>query len=222
MTYKGVLFDLDGTLLNTLPDLTFISNITMEEAGFPTHTEEEVKWYIGNGVELLFSRSLPKDANLSEEEYQALFQKMRENYLTYQNRLTRAYEGIDEMLKELKAMGVKSAIVTNKMDKAAKEVQEKYFPGLIDVSVGARPDLRLKPWPDQGLEALKAMGLDASECIYVGDSDTDIETGRMLNMPAIGCAWGFRGEEFLKEHGAAHIARKPSDIVDFVKYTEIL
>ena len=220
MNYRGVLFDLDGTLLNTLPDLTFISNKTMEEAGFPTHTEEEVKWYIGNGVELLFSRSLPKDVELSEEEYQALYAKMRANYLKYQNRLTRLYEGVQQMLEELKAMGVKTAIVTNKMDSAAKEVQEKYFPGLIDYSIGARDDLKLKPHPDQGMEAMKALGLTPEECIYVGDSDTDVETGNNLGMPTLAVTWGFRGEEFLREHGAVHIIDRPEQIVDFIKYTE--
>ena len=222
MKIRGVLFDLDGTLLNTLPDLTFISNQTMKEAGYPTHTEDEVKWYIGNGVELLFKRSLPPDVQLSEEEYQALFAKMRANYLKYQNTLTEVYPGIEEMLKALKEMGVKSAIVTNKMDSAAKEVQKKYFGDLIDYSIGARDDLRLKPYPDQGMEALKVLGLKPEECIYVGDSDTDIETGNNLRMPSIGCAWGFRGEEFLKEHGAVHIARVPADIVEFVKYTEVV
>ena len=102
MIIKGVLFDLDGTLLNTLPDLTFISNQTMKEAGYPTHTEDEVKWYIGNGVELLFKRSLPPDVQLTEEEYQDLFAKMRANYLKYQNTLTEVYPGIEEMLKALK------------------------------------------------------------------------------------------------------------------------
>lgn len=222
MKIKGVLFDLDGTLLNTLPDLAFISNITMKEAGYPTHTEEEVRWFVGNGVEVLFRKSLPEGLELSREEFDTLFAKMRANYLKYQNRLTELYDGIEEMLRDLKEMGVKTAIVTNKMDSAAKEVAERYFPGLIDYSIGTMEGMRIKPYPDEGLKALEILGLEAGECIYVGDSDTDIETGNNLYMPVLSCAWGFRGEEFLREHGAVNVIHHPKEIVDYIKYTETL
>ncbi len=219
MKIKAVLFDLDGTLLNTLPDLTNISNTTMREAGFPEHTEEEVKMFIGNGMRLLFERSLPKDISLSKEEYDRLYERMRANYLKYQNRLTVCFDGILPLLKALKAEGIKTAIVSNKIDEATKAVAARYFEGLVDFAIGTREELRIKPYPDLGLEALKELCVNAEECVYVGDSDTDIETGNNLGMPTLSVTWGFRSEEFLKEHGARYLVHTPGEILNFVRNT---
>ena len=222
MGFKAVLFDLDGTLLNTLPDLHYITNATLRQFGYPERSMDEVRMYIGNGVKLLISRALPDRAALSDEEFDVILQAMRQNYLKYQNRLTEKYEGIDELLRNLREHGVKTAIVSNKMDAAVQEVMAVYFDGLLDYGIGQRDDLRTKPHPDLCNEALRVLGVEARDCIYVGDSDTDIETGNNAGMLSLSVTWGFRDREFLRQSGALHFVNRPSDIMNYILYTETL
>ena len=213
MKYKAVLFDLDGTLLNTLPDLAYITNRTLREYGLPEHTEDDVRMYVGNGVRLLFERALPKDRVFTEEEVETMYRTMRENYVAYQNRLSVKYEGIDRVLTVLRENGVKIGIVSNKPDDATQGVVKRYFEGQIDFAVGQREGVPVKPAPDVTKSAREARGVRAEDCVYVGDSDTDIETGHMAGMPSIGASWGFRGREFLEEHGADMIADTPEELL---------
>ena len=216
MKYKAVLFDLDGTLLNTLPDLTFIVNKTMREYGLPERAEEEVRMFVGNGVRLLFERSLPKDRSFSEEEIEEMYRTMRANYVKYQNQFAVKYEGIDELLDTLKAAGVKCAIVSNKPDDAVIGVVDCYFKDQLDFAIGQREGCRPKPAPDVTNLALSELGVLASDCVYVGDSDTDLETGWNAGMESIGAAWGFRGRAFLEEHGARLIADTPRELQEML------
>ena len=220
MSFRAVFFDLDGTLLNTLPDLTFITNTTIGEAGFPPRTQEEIETFVGYGLPHLLNCALPEEAQDDPAFLKKWLPRMRANYMKYQNERALGYPGVPELLKALHAHGVKNVIVTNKIDPAAKEVAEHFFPGLIDVVVGSRDDIRLKPWPDQGEAALKELGFSARECIYVGDSETDVETGQNLGRLTLSVTWGFRRRETLIEAGAMHLIDTPEEILDYVLYTE--
>ena len=209
---RAVLFDLDGTLVNTLPDLHFITNQTLKELGYPERSEDEVRQFIGNGVKKLIARALPAGVTLTQD----ILDLMQANYLKYQNRLSTVYEGIPSVLQKMHDAGIRTAIVTNKPDAAAQEVSRKYFGDLIDVVQGAAEGIPVKPAPDTGNIILKKLGVKPEEAVYVGDSDTDIETGKNLLMPPISCTWGFRSEEFLREHGAEIIVRTPEELLEEV------
>lgn len=209
---KGVIFDLDGTLLDTLTDLTRIVNVTLKELGYPERSAEEVKWFVGHGARYLIGHALPEGVELTDE----IFARMLSNYAKYQNELTTYYEGVRELLLALKERGIRAAIVTNKPDAAAQEVQKIYFDGLLDYTVGVRPGEAVKPDPHTCFEALKKLGITAEEAVYVGDSDTDLETARNAGLRFVGAAWGFRGEAFLKEHGADVVIGSPLELLNYL------
>lgn len=213
MKYKAVLFDLDGTILNTLPDLAFITNKTLKEYGLPEHSEDDVRMFVGNGVRLLFERALPKDRSFSEDEIETMYHTMRKNYVAFQNVRSAKYEGIDRVLNTLREKGVKIGIVSNKPDDATQGVVKKYFEGQIDFAVGQREGVPVKPAPDVTNIALKALDVKAEDCVYVGDSDTDIETGHQAGMPSIGVSWGFRGREFLEKTNADAIVDTAEELL---------
>lgn len=215
-TIKAVLFDLDGTLLNTLPDLKEILNHTMTECGYPEKTSEEVTWCVGFGPVYMIRHALPEGLELTDEEFDAIYQVYRRNYLKYQNTLTESFPGIRELLEALKARGIASAIVTNKMEEATKRVVSRYFDGLITESVGCQDGLKLKPHPDMVNLCMERLGVTKDECIYVGDSDTDIDTGANAGMETLSVTWGFRKEDFLIAHGAKHLIRTPEEILYYV------
>ena len=205
---KAVIFDLDGTLVNTLPDLAFITNTTLTDLGFPKRSEEEVRMFIGNGMKKLISRALPEGVTLTQD----ILDLMQANYLKYQNRLSTVYDGVPTMLDELHSRGIRTAIVTNKPHAAALAVTEKYFGDLIDLTQGQEAGIPVKPAPDTGNIILRKLNLKPEEAVYAGDSDTDILTGRNLKMPVLSCTWGFRSESFLAEHGAEYFVHHPSEI----------
>ncbi len=209
---KAVLFDLDGTLLDTLPDLVRVTNATLRGAGYPERTVEEVKWMIGNGSVNLLKRALPSPDLFTDE----LFQEMLRNYLRYQNKKTKAFPGMKKTLRALKKSGIRTAIVTNKPYEAAGEVARKYFGELIDFTIGIRTGEAVKPDPYTTLEAIRHFGLTPEDCLYVGDSDTDVETAKNAGVPYAGAAWGYRGEAFLREHGAGNVMEKPEEILEIV------
>ena len=211
-TIKGVFFDLDGTVLNTLPDLINIANTTMRELGFPERTDDEIRMAVGNGMPKLLSRSLPEGVEVTPEIYAT----MKGNYLKLQNKYTAEYEGTTEMLRGLRELGLKTAIITNKPDDAAKEVSKQFFGDLMDIAIGVREGAKVKPDPGTCFEAMEALGLKPEEVIYVGDSDTDIETAKNAGIPCLSATWGFRGAAFLKEHGATVLVDTPADVLKFV------
>lgn len=211
-----VVFDLDGTLLNTLEDLKNSVNYALSQFGYPEHTLEEVRTYVGNGMVLLMQRALPggKDDPNFEEAF-ALFKK---HYSIHCNDITKPYDGIMELIGELKKRNFKVAIVSNKGDFAVKELNEIYFKDLIPVAIGEKESegIRKKPAPDTVFEALRQIGSTPETSVYVGDSEVDIETAANSGMDAILCEWGFRDRDFLIGRGAKVLVKKPSEILELL------
>ena len=208
--YSTYIFDLDGTLLDTLTDLTNSTNHAVQSIGCPTHTKEEVCSFVGNGIRKLIERALPSD--IEQEKFNQAFETFKSHYGQHCNDNTKPYAGIMEMLRELKARGKKVAIVSNKADFAVKELCRNYFGELADISIGEKEGIRRKPAPDTVITAMEALGSRPEECVYIGDSDVDIETAKNSKMDCISVLWGFRSEEFLIDHGASAFAQCPNEI----------
>lgn len=203
MKYKGVIFDLDGTLLNTLHDLYLSTNRALEKMNMPPRSEEEVCAFVGNGVEMLIKRALGEEHEDILPETLEIFKK---DYFLHGEDNTKPYPGITDMLKKLNESGVKCAIVSNKFDGAVKSLSQKYFGELILCAVGESENVRKKPAPDSVFKVMEFLGLDKSSCVYVGDSDVDILTAKNARIPCISVTWGFRKREFLIKNGAAVLA----------------
>lgn len=208
--YNTVIFDLDGTLLNTLEDLADAVNAALAEYGYPRRTIEEVRRFVGNGIGLLIRRAAPED--ITEEAYDRTLAYFKEYYGKHCNDKTKPYPGVPELLVRLKAEGYRLAIVSNKADFAVKELCGIYFADTVSVAIGEREGIRRKPAPDTVEQALGELGASREEAVYVGDSDVDIETARNAGMPCISVTWGFRDEEFLRAHGGRNFAADPEDV----------
>ena len=209
---KAVIFDLDGTLLNTLDDLADSTNYALSKFGYPTRTIEEVRQFVGNGVAKLIERAIPEGKNNSNfEECLAIF---KENYAQNMYNKTAPYNGIIEMLSNLKSKGIKIAVVSNKFDLAVKELCKKYFEGFIDFAAGENEaqGIKKKPAPDTVISVLNEFNFAPEDAVYVGDSDVDIMTAKNSKMPCISVTWGFRDEKFLLENGATILINAPSEI----------
>lgn len=209
---KAVIFDLDGTLLNTLDDLADSTNYALSRFGYPTRTIEEVRQFVGNGVAKLIERAIPEGKNNPNfEKCLAIF---KENYAQNMYNKTAPYNGIIEMLSNLKSKGIKIAVVSNKFDLAVKELCKKYFEGFIDFAVGENEaqGIKKKPAPDTVLSVLSEFNFAPEDAVYVGDSDVDIMTAKNSKMPCISVTWGFRDEKFLLENGATILINAPSEI----------
>lgn len=209
---KIVIFDLDGTLLNTLDDLADSTNFALSQFNYPTRTIEEVRQFVGNGVAKLIERAIPEGKNNPNfEKCLAIF---KENYAQNMYNKTAPYNGILDMLANLKSKGLKIAVVSNKFDLAVKELCQRYFNGYIDFAAGENEaaGIKKKPAPDTVLEVLKEFNLKPNEAIYVGDSDVDIMTAKNSDMPCISVTWGFRDEKFLLSHGATILIDFPDEI----------
>lgn len=202
--YKTVIFDLDGTLLDTLDDLTASVNVALQRHGLPPRSRDEVRRFVGNGVRLLMERAVP--GGRDHPDFERIYQDFREDYGLHCNDRTKPYPGILELLGRLKEQGYGLAIVSNKADFAVNTLREIYFNGLIDVAIGERETIRKKPAPDTVLAALKKLGAGSDTAVYVGDSEVDLETAANVPMDEIAVTWGFRGEELLKEKGAVKMA----------------
>lgn len=213
MKYSAVIFDLDGTLLNTLEDLTDSVNAALTKCGFPIRTIPEVRSFVGNGIRKLVWRAVPD--NTSDEQTETVFKEFCVYYEAHCNDKTRPYEGIMEMLEELFRQGYRMAIVSNKADFAVKELNELYFADYIKVAIGEKESegIRKKPAPDTVFMALQELGIAGENAVYVGDSDVDLETAENAGMPCICAEWGFRGKTFLMEHGGKMFAQEPMDIL---------
>lgn len=212
MTHKidTVIFDLDGTLLNTLTDLTNSVNYAMEQYHFPTHSEDAVRRMVGNGIYVLFEQAIPDGRNFPE--YDACVKTFQEHYEAHKKDFTRPFPGILELLKQLSQDGYKLAIVSNKFDQAVKELCKDFFTPYITTAIGESQSIARKPAPDTVFEAMKELGSTPDTCIYVGDSDVDIATAKNSGIPCISVTWGFRNQEFLIQHGGTHFAHHADDI----------
>lgn len=202
-----ILFDLDGTLLNTLDDLCDSTNYALSAFGYPARTLDEVRMFVGEGVRLLIERALPKAAKEKTDEVLAVFEK---HYDKNKENKTRPYDGIVAMLKEVCGR-YKTAIVSNKYDKAVAALRDKLFPE-VAFAVGEREGLAKKPAPDMAEYALKALKSEKKSAVYVGDSNIDILTARNSGLPIIAVSWGFRPRTMLEAMGADKIIDRPSEL----------
>lgn len=209
---RSVLFDLDGTLLNTLDDLCDSTNYALRACGYPERTLEQVRSFVGEGVRLLIERALPENAKEKTDEVLAVFSAY---YNVHKEDKTRPYDGIADMLNAVCAH-YRTAIVSNKYDAAVQSLREALFPQ-VAVAVGEQAGLRKKPAPDMPLHALALLGGDPTSAVYVGDSDIDILTARNSGLPVIACSWGFRDRALLERMGADIIIDRPSELLPALK-----
>ena len=209
--FETYIFDLDGTLLSTLDDLVASTNYALRWAGMPERTVEEVRMFVGNGVKLLMERAIPNGIN--NPKFEETYAKFREHYMEHNLDTTCPYEGIPELLRELKRRGKKLAIVSNKFYAATQELAKHFFPDTLEVAIGERDSIRKKPAPDTVLEALKQLGASKDNAVYIGDSDVDIMTAKNCDLPCISVLWGFRDKDYLVKHGGTIFVDKPSEIL---------
>lgn len=200
---NAVIFDLDGTILDTLADLTNAVNHALKTCGYEEKTQEKVCSYVGNGVRKLMERAVPEGT--SEQELKICFQEFRKFYEKNMHVYTRPYEGMEWLMQKLREKGFHVGVVSNKADFAVKELMRQFFDGLVDVSVGEMEGMRRKPAPDTLNLAMRRMNVAPENCIYVGDSDVDIQTAANAGIPCISVTWGFRDREFLLKNGAKTI-----------------
>lgn len=210
MRYKLAVFDLDGTILNTLDDLAVSLNYALKSSGFPERSIDEVRNFVGNGIRKLIERGVPPGTDVSAAD--RVHRDFTMHYKEHCADRTRPYDGITGLLGRLRMSGCLTAVVSNKADYGVRELCARYFPGMFDYAVGEREGIRKKPAPDSVNEVLKRLGISKEEAVYIGDSDVDIETAKNAGMDCIGVEWGFRGREFLEAHGAKVIVAKTEDI----------
>ena len=216
---KAAVFDLDGTLLDTLDDLAASTNAALEKKGLPVRTMQEVRSFVGNGIGNLIARALP-DGGAEHPQYQEVLDAFVAHYAEHSRDNTKPYDGITDMLDALDQKGIKLAIVSNKVDFAVKELSALYFGQRMMASIGDHPSRARKPAPDSVFAALKTMGISAEEAVYVGDSDVDVFTAHNAGMPCCAVTWGFRSEESLIAAGADYVAHTPQELLE--KITEMI
>jgi phosphoglycolate phosphatase len=223
--YRTYIFDLDGTLLDTLGDLAASVNYALRQNGLPEHTVDDVRRFVGNGVRKLMERAVPGGA--ANPQFETAYATFREHYMQHALDTTRPYDGIPEVLHALKARGCRLAVVSNKMMAATQELVAHFFPE-IEVAIGEHEaeGIRKKPAPDTVREALRRLNTQHStlntehsklntenSAVYVGDSDVDIETARNSGLPCISVLWGFRDRDFLVAHGATTLISNPRELL---------
>lgn len=215
--YTTIIFDLDGTLLDTLEDLKNAVNHVLAAHGYPIKTLEEIRKSVGNGTKVLLEKTVPGGSsnplfNTINEEYQKY-------YLEHCNEKTGPYKGVREAMKQLKDKGYKMAIVSNKPDSAVKELRDKYFGKYLNVAIGDKEGRRRKPYPDSVFAAIEELGSDHDECIYIGDSEVDFLTAENSGLPCISCLWGFRTQEELMSNGVdpENFIKSPDEIMSKIE-----
>lgn len=215
MKYTTIIFDCDGTLLDTLTDLANAVNHTLETNHLPTRTLDEIKAALGNGVAHLMRESLPPTT--SDADFETYLSEFKEYYGAHLQDYTAPYKDMLEVLDSLKEDGYKLAIVSNKIQEGITPLNAQYFGDRLPVAIGERPGLERKPAPDMVLQALKELNSTQDESIYIGDSEVDVATARNSGLLCIGVTWGFRDESLHKELGVEHIAREPKDILEIIR-----
>lgn len=212
--YTLAIFDLDGTLLNTLNDLAASVNAALAACALPPRTTDEVRSFVGNGIRRLIDRSVPKETekDLTDD----VFARFKEHYALHCADRTAPYDGIIALLEALRARGIKTAVVSNKADFAVKELCSRYFDGLLDEAIGEREGIKIKPAPDSVNEVLSRLGVSPENAVYIGDSDVDIQTAKNACMDCISVCWGFRSKDFLHENGAEVIAERPEQLLEMI------
>lgn len=209
-----VIFDMDGTVLNTLDDLATSVNYVLTRYGMPVHCTEDYRRYFGNGIRYALECAVPKGTE--ETTIDQMLPVFKEHYNAHCLDKTRPYDGIPELMKALRDRGFKLAIVSNKIDSAVKELNAKFFSAYVDVTIGEREGIRRKPAPDTVVQALKELKSSKHEAVYIGDSEVDLQTAANAGLPCISVLWGFREKDFLTEQGATVFANTPQEIYDLL------
>ena len=210
--YDTYIFDLDGTLLDTLDDLAAAVNYTLRTYGMPEHSRDDIRRFVGNGVRMLMTRAVPNGEQ--NPQFEEVFSTFRMYYMQHSLDTTHPYDGVPEMLAALKQRGCRLAVVSNKFDKATKELCRHFFADTIEVAVGEHEaeGIHKKPAPDTVIEALSQLDVGRENAVYVGDSDVDLETAHNACLPCISVLWGFRDKEFLLAHGAKTFINHPNEL----------
>ena len=212
---KTVIFDLDGTLLNTLDTIAYYGNYALQKHGFPSVPTDMHRRFVGNGPEKLVRRLL-QYCGAKESDFSSVFSSYLEAYNAEPLFLTRPYDGIMEMLSGLREKGILVGILSNKQDEAVTKTVIHFFRGYVDFIRGSMPGVPLKPAPDAVFDAMAYLRAEKSSTLFVGDTAVDIETGKNAGIRTVGCSWGFRGREELMAAGADHIADTPAEILKLI------
>lgn len=212
MKYRVALFDLDGTVLDTLDDLAVAVNYALEQEGFPTHTRERVCAYVGNGIGNLIQRAVP--SGTSPEITERTLATFRTYYAAHCAVHTKPYDGVLDMLRTLRENGIKTALVSNKADFAVQALAKDYFEGLFDVALGERAEIARKPAPDMVYRVLRELGASTKEAVFIGDSDVDVQTAKNASLDGIFVTWGFRDADCLRAAGATHLVHSTKELTE--------
>lgn len=210
----NLIFDLDGTLLNTIDDLWASVNHALAQYSLPSRSISEIRQFLGNGIASLVHKSMPTD---DAELESRVFATFRDHYMAHSLDHTRPYDGITDMLRQCKVHGHRTAIVSNKTHAAVQELHQRFFTGLIDTAIGEQPDIPRKPAPDMVHLAMHQLGATPDTSVYIGDSEVDLATARNAHLPCISVAWGFRDEPFLIQQGAAPIIHNPNELLSILQ-----
>ena len=219
MQYKAVIFDLDGTLVDSLADLSDSVNLMLESYGFPTHEVEKYRYFVGNGSKKLMERTLPRDKAASADFVEEALAKYKAIYKDRLLEKTRPYNGVRELLAELKSRGIPLAVCTNKHNDAALTIVKILFaPGTFEEVLGDRPGFPKKPNPATPLEIASHLGVKPDEVAYLGDTSVDMETAVHAGFLPVGVLWGFRPEEELVKSGAKVLLKAPLELLEKVEF----
>ena len=210
MNYDTYIFDLDGTLLDSLTDLAISCSYALRINNMPERTIDEVRCFVGNGVKKLMERAIPN--GLQNPAFEKTYADFRQHYLVHNLDNTKPYPGIIPLLKRLHSEGKNIAVVSNKFYAATQDLVKHFFGEYITVAIGERENIRKKPAPDTVFEALRQLSASLSGAVYIGDSDVDVMTARNCNIPCISVLWGFRTKEFLIKNGATTFVTAPDEI----------
>ena len=209
-----VVFDMDGTVLDTLDDLTDAVNYVFNKFEIQTRSKEDFRKFFGNGIK--YAMRCAVSPLTSDEVIDEMVPVFKEYYDKHCLDKTKPYDGILELMKSLKDKGYKMAIVSNKIDSAVKELNERFFSDYVEVAIGERPNIKRKPAADMVITALSELGSERGEAVYIGDSEVDLETARNSGIPCITALWGFRDKDFLIEKGAVTFANTPEDVISIL------
>ncbi len=209
-----IVWDMDGTVLNTLIDLRDSVNYVLRKYNMPEHTIEEYRRYFGSGIRYALECAVIEGT--PSETIDEMLPIFKEHYDIHCLDNTCPYDGILDAMKKLKEKGYKMAIVSNKIDSAVKELNEKFFKEYVDVAIGETPGTKRKPAPDMVEQALKELGSSKEESIYIGDSEVDLQTAKNSNLPCISVLWGFRDRDYLIEQGATTFAETPEELIQLL------
>ncbi len=215
MNYKAVIFDLDGTILDTLEDLTASMNYALVSCGYPERSMWEIRSFVGNGIHMLIERAVPKgEPTVKIEKVFAVF---NDHYTVHCADNTKPYEGVVEVILSLRKQGIKTAVVSNKADYAVQVLCKQYFNGLFDIAVGEKQGVGKKPCPDSVNEVMHELKLDRAKAIYIGDSEVDIQTAKNAGIECICVDWGFRDKDYLISQGAAVTVTNSTELLKAIQ-----